>query len=136
MIQPPTAPIPRLETRPVRPQPIPPLPPPAPPPDPPPGFLPVEQWQYIQDFNTEMARVKIETCTRCQERWFSMDLKDSICHACFLRDKGCQTPFLMSAENDMDPGELPAGLPKLTQVEEMIIARSHVQMLLYRYRGH
>jgi hypothetical protein len=36
----------------------------------------------------------------------------------------------------MDPGELPAYLPELTQVEEMIIARSHVQMMVYRYRGH
>ena len=42
----------------------------------------------------------------------------------------------MSAENNTDPGELPAGLPALTQVEEMIIARSHVQMLIHRYRGH
>ncbi|KID81041.1 ATP-dependent DNA helicase PIF1 [Metarhizium guizhouense ARSEF 977] len=36
----------------------------------------------------------------------------------------------------MDPGELPAYLPELTQVEEMIIARSHVQMMVHRYRGH
>lgn len=34
----------------------------------------------------------------------------------------------------MDPGELPAYMPELTQVEEMIIARSHVQMTVYRYR--
>ena len=36
----------------------------------------------------------------------------------------------------MDPGVFPAHLPVLTQVEEMIIARAHVQMVLYRYRGH
>jgi hypothetical protein len=65
-----------------------------------------------------------------------MDLKQGVCHTCFLRDKGKQTPFLMSMENNMDPGELPAHLPALTQVEEMIIARSHVQMLVHRYRGH
>jgi len=41
-------------------------------------------------------------------------------------DKGDKTPFLMSAENEMDPGELPAHLPELSQVEEMVIARSHV----------
>jgi hypothetical protein len=51
-----------------------------------------------------------------------MDLKDDVCHRCFNRDKGNKTPFLMSAENEMDPGELPAHLPELTQVEEMIIA--------------
>jgi hypothetical protein len=32
----------------------------------------------------------------------------------------------MLAENNIDPGELLAGLPKLTQVKEMIIARSYV----------
>ena len=65
-----------------------------------------------------------------------MDLKGDVCHACFLRDKGSKTPFLMSAENEMDPGDVPAYLPELTQVEEMIIARSHVQMMVHRYRGH
>ena len=65
-----------------------------------------------------------------------MDLKGEVCHACFLRDKGSKTPFLMSAENEMDPGDVPACLPELTQVEEMIIARSHVQMMVHRYRGH
>ena len=84
-----------------------------------------------------MEQVKIESCSRCKERWFYMDLKSDVCHRCFNRDKGNRTtPFLMSAENEMDPGELPAHLPKLTQVEEMIIARSHVQMIVHRYRGH
>ena len=78
----------------------------------------------------------METCSRCKERWFAMDLKGDVCHACFLRDKGSKTPFLMSAENEMDPGDVPAYLPELTQVEEMIIARSHVQMMVHRYRGH
>jgi len=83
-----------------------------------------------------MAAVEIETCSRCKERWFTMDLKGEICHRCFNRDKGNKTPFLMSADNEIDPGELLAHLPELTQVEEMIIARSHVQMLVYRYQGH
>ena len=42
----------------------------------------------------------------------------------------------MSVENEMDLGMIPAYLPELTQVEEMIIAWSHVQMMVYRYRGH
>ena len=62
-----------------------------------------------------------------------MNLKDGICHTCFLQDKWGQTPFLMSAENQMDPGVLPTHLPILTQIEEMVIARSHVQMVLYCY---
>ena len=42
----------------------------------------------------------------------------------------------MSADNEMDPGDIPAYLLELTQIEEMIIARSHVQMMVYRYQGH
>ena len=42
----------------------------------------------------------------------------------------------MSTENEIDLGEVPAYLPALTQVEEMIITRSYVQMLVHRYRGH
>ena len=42
----------------------------------------------------------------------------------------------MSADNEMDLGELPGYLLELTQVEEMIIACTHVQMLVHRYHGH
>lgn len=105
-------------------------------PSPPPGFLPVEQWQWIQDFNTKMGSIYMETCNRCKQQWFLMDLKHGVCHTCFLRDQGGQTPYLMSVDNNMDPGERLASLPALTQIEEMIIARSHMQMLVHRYRGH
>ena len=64
-----------------------------------------------------------------------MELKDGICHTCALKDEG-QTVHLFSAENNMDPGIVPAHLPALTQIEEMVIARSHVQMMIKRYRGH
>jgi hypothetical protein len=65
-----------------------------------------------------------------------MKLKDGICHTCALKDKGGQTLYLFSAENNMDPGIVPAHLPALTQIEEMVIACSHVQMMIKRYQGH
>ena len=87
-----------------------------------------------------MEAVRMETCRRCQEHGFAMDLKDGVCHRCFLRDTDSQkrpvTPYLMSADNHMDPGIVPSHLPELTQVEEMVIARAHVQMLVKRVRGH
>jgi hypothetical protein len=55
-----------------------------------------------------------------------MKLKDGICYNCVLKDKGGQTPHLFSAENNMDLGIIPAHLPDLTQIEEMVIARSYV----------
>jgi hypothetical protein len=104
------------------------------------GFLPTDEWCYIQGFNKAMAAVQLEMCERCQEHGFSMDLTDSVCHCCFLRDtdnrKRPITPFLMSTENHMDPGTVPGHLPELTQVEEMVIAQAHVQMLVKRVRGH
>jgi len=83
-----------------------------------------------------MRTVQMEDCSRCRERWFAMALKDTVCHRCYLRDPKDRRPYLMSAENEMDPGSVADILPELTQVEEMIIARSHVQMVLFRYRGH
>jgi hypothetical protein len=61
-----------------------------------------------------MEQVKMESYSRCKERWFSMDLKNEIYHRYFNRDKGKKTPFLMSVENEMDLGDIPAHLPKLT----------------------
>jgi hypothetical protein len=61
-----------------------------------------------------MERVKMESCSRCNERWFDIDLKSDVCHRCFNRDKGNKTPFLMSADNEMDLGEIPAYLLELT----------------------
>jgi hypothetical protein len=69
-----------------------------------------------------------------------MDLKDSVCHRCFLRDTDNQkrpvTPFLMSVDNNIDLGIVLSHLPELTQVKEMVITRAHVQMLVKRVHGH
>lgn len=59
-----------------------------------------------------------------------MRVKDSICRRCYLRDAGpgsrgrrqVLSPYLMSVDNKMDPGDVPIHLPALTQVEEMVIA--------------
>jgi hypothetical protein len=55
-----------------------------------------------------------------------MKLKLGIYYRCLLRDKGRQSPFLISTANELDPGDVPAYLLELLQVKEMIIARSHV----------
>jgi hypothetical protein len=47
------------------------------------GFLPADQWAYIQSFNKAMEQVKMESCGRYKERWFCMDLKNNVCHRCF-----------------------------------------------------
>jgi hypothetical protein len=64
----------------------------------------------------------MDTCTRCNARWFDMRLKDKVYYTCFLKDKGGQTLFLFSADNEMDLGAVLAHLLVLTQIEEMVIA--------------
>jgi hypothetical protein len=51
-----------------------------------------------------------------------MQLKDGICHGCRLKDKGGQTLYFFSADNEMDLGIVPAHLLALTQIEEIVIA--------------
>jgi hypothetical protein len=69
-----------------------------------------------------------------------MALKEGICYCCFLRDTNNQkrsvTPFLMSVENNIDLGTVPGYLLELTQVEEIVITRAHVQLLVKRVHGH
>ena len=88
----------------------------------------------------------MEFCTRCKENWFRAGVVKSICAKCrTTRDskKKDDEPFLMSAANSMDPGTVPPHLLKLTQVEEMLIARVHcfvevhqVRGQQYKYSGH
>jgi len=65
-----------------------------------------------------------------------MKLENGVYRRYYLRDtdlwagKQVLCPLLMSAENDMDAGEVPVYLPTLTQVEEMVIARVYVQIFL------
>ena len=69
-----------------------------------------------------------------------MDLKEGVCYCCFLQDTdNCRQPimpFLISADNHIDPGVVPSHLPELTQVEEMVIARVYVQILVKYICGH
>ena len=75
----------------------------------------------------------METCTWCKARWFDIKLKASICHTCAMKDKGRQTVHLLLAENNIDLGIVLAYLLALLQIEEIVISRSYVQMMIKRY---
>jgi len=113
----------------------------------------------LQDFHRRLDRDVMETCSRCDERWFHMGMNnDDVCAACQKvdRDLDADEPFLFSDENDMNPGPLPKDLPpthegyrspedlpELSQVEEMLISRVHcfvevrqVRGVQFKYRGH
>lgn len=69
----------------------------------------------------------------------------SVCGRCRpTRDHQRESPdpYLMGADNNMDPGPLPS-LPILSPIEEMLIARVHLSMEMYTilgqahdYKGH
>jgi hypothetical protein len=86
---------------------------PVTPPETLPGFLSQPQWDRIQAFHTHLESIKMETCLRCNARWFEMRLKDGVCYNCRLMDKGARSPFLFSVDNEMDLGEVPAYLSVL-----------------------
>jgi len=66
-----------------------------------------------------------------------MRLKDRICRRCIDKDrkKADDAPFLLSRENMIDPGDIPAYLLQLTQIEEMLIARVYVSIEVRQIRG-
>lgn len=103
-----------------------------------PGPVHSSDWANIQDMRRMLNSIEMEFCTRCKERWFEMQLVDGICRACrCLRDKKMAygDPFLMGWHNQMDPGLVPTELACLTTLEEMIIARVHLHLQVWRVRG-
>ena len=74
-------------------------------------------------------------CTTCNEQWPTrthLNVDTYICMRC-QRDK--HNPKLFSADNDMDPGNVPPCLQNMTQIEELLIARACPIMTVYRKHG-
>ncbi|KID81516.1 ATP-dependent DNA helicase PIF1 [Metarhizium guizhouense ARSEF 977] len=111
---------------------------PTPPPAPREAPISDTDWTNITTFHEYLSKQEMETCARCQERWFQMGLLHGVCRACLKRDRNLQAgePFLFSRENNMDPGIVPDCLRDLTQMEEMVIAKAHCHMIMKRVRGH
>ena len=69
-----------------------------------------------------------------------MALKEGICYCYFLQDTDNQKrsvmPFLISTENNIDPGTVLGYLLELTQVKEIVITKVHVQILVKRVYGY
>jgi hypothetical protein len=94
-------------------------------------------WNLIQEFHHAIESDTMLTCDRCHKRWFNLDLKNGICGKCRRADAQIENgePFLYDSLNHADPGLMITFLPKLTGVEEMLIARVHVFMQAWLKRG-
>ena len=92
-----------------------------------------EDEKLLREFWQALEAEKMELCSRCHERWFDMTLDaDHICRHCHSKDeeKCPDEPFFFSAENHLDfgPGPAELGLPELSLIKEMCIARVHVHV--------
>jgi hypothetical protein len=87
-----------------------------------------------------MGKIQLETCIHYLERGFAIDLKDKIYYCCFLQDtNACKEPvipFLITADNIIDPGPVPLDLLELIQVEEIVITCTYIQILIKQVRGY
>ncbi|KAL2036508.1 hypothetical protein N7G274_010758 [Stereocaulon virgatum] len=87
-----------------------------------------KDWNLMTDFYGELGKLRREVCDVCKEIGFNMRLQDggtqAVCVRC--RSDDSEGPAIYSAANEMDPGPVPPHLPKLTMVEEMLIARAHI----------
>lgn len=102
----------------------------------------------LTTFNAALDSDTMTTCDMCDERWFDQDLRDltidtvvytNVCRLCRNREadknKKQGAPPLMSAGNRIDPGPIDHGLDEPTIVEEMLIARVHIQVECFQIRG-
>ena len=89
--------------------------------------------------------MKIESCEVCLEKAFELGVKpidgQNICKRCARLRKPQKSGYTRevdpySADNNMDPGAIPDGLPELSVVEECLIARASVQMSVWKHKGN
>ena len=76
-------------------------------------------------------------CPTCKQKWFDVKLRNSVCTSCISYNKIIRPgkPIFYSAANELDFGDMPAGLPELSEVEQQLIARVHVHVEVFLYRG-
>jgi ATP-dependent DNA helicase PIF1 len=88
-----------------------------------------EDTVLLNNYRNKLLNIKMEKCNGCHEEWFDLGVKNGLCKVCQKSDK-------YQASNNMDPGpNPPAHLPKLTQIEEMIIAPVHALLQVWQVRG-
>lgn len=87
---------------------------------------------HLKKFRDKVDKFKHVHCTKCNESFLSIVLTKGECKSCH-RDRN--SPKKFSAENNMDPGEVPDELQDLSEIEKMLITRVFPVMSVYRLRG-
>ena len=95
-----------------------------------------EEWsqEAMAAFHRFEENLRHYHCVACKEAWPLSASREALytCSRCKRDKKPCR---LYSADNDMDPGSVPAELQGLSEVEELMIARAFPIMSIYREHG-
>lgn len=86
-------------------------------------------------FERHLKTAKLLNCRSCNESWFDITMNSpDKCKRCANYDKSKKFNKF-SAENNMDPGPVPEIFAELSPVEEMLIARVHPVICVFRRKG-
>src|SRR3989337_1278848 len=91
-----------------------------------------DEHRILQNFRNKMNNIRYNFCPICNERIPLMILVKEMCRRCYTEKT---LPKKFSAENNMDPGDVPEELKGLTEIEEMLIAQVFTVMSVYQLRG-
>jgi len=83
-----------------------------------------------EDFENEMRALNYRICSRCRKRTKNSDVVRDLCGFC---RRSHSNPF--TAENNMDFGTIPPELKSLSLIEEILIARVHPVVSVFKIRG-
>ena len=81
--------------------------------------------KLLKKFRTKMDKLQQVLCLVCNKSCAS-------CRRCYSEKI---MPNRFSAENNMDPGEVPIELKDLMKIEEMLITKAFTVISVYRFRG-
>ncbi|KAF6834321.1 mitochondrial dna helicase [Colletotrichum plurivorum] len=97
--------------------------------------LTLQDQELISNLYRKLDQDELQTCLRYSQRWFDLNINDDgVCKICRNAD-GDNPVFLFGAANNMDFGDVPAHLPQLTYIEEILISRIHCAVDLCQVRG-
>ena len=98
----------------------------------PPQYGPLHQQQWMLEemrgFAKDMQDLEMKWCCKCKEYWVhngETRNEGFVCEDCW---KQCDNMPKFSDGNNMDPGDVPPELRRLTMIEEMLIALSHAPL--------
>lgn len=88
--------------------------------------------RFANDFDNEMRSLSLKVCISCNRRRQNSDIaaQTNICGRCERTDNP-----LFTTANGMNFGEIPDALRDLSMIEEILIARVHPVVSVYKIRG-